>query len=177
VQTVICFSVCCCSLTELFRLHLVCRQARRHASSGALGDTQREKKAAAAPRASADSVFPEDKENGDEDAAAPTPVAAPVAVAAPLAPLSAARTNAPPALPAPMAKPAAATASAEAAVEPALPRSSTAAASANVVAEALKLKLAEAELRQSGLMLHVEGVEKERDFYYAKLQVCDDRDA
>jgi hypothetical protein len=153
---------------ELFRLHLVCRQARRHASSGALGDTQREKKAAAAPRASADSDFPEDKENGDDDAA-PTPVAAPVAVAAPLAPLSTARTNAPPALPAAMAKPAAA--------EPALLGSSTAAASANVVAEALKLKLAEAELRQSGLMLHVEGVEKERDFYYAKLQVRDDRDA
>ena len=135
-------------------------QGRRHASSGALGDSQKRASSVAA-RASTDSVIHEDKENGEAPAvpaSSSSGAATSAAAAAPLAPASSTRSN--------TTTTATATGASKAGSNAA-----TTTTTSTAVAEALKLKLKEAELKQSGLSLHIEGVEKERTFYFSKLQV------
>ena len=147
-----CHHFCSFSVHSFFRMFdTPALQGRRHASSGALGDSQKRASSVAA-RASTDSVIHEDKENGDSSSSG----AASSAAAAPLAPASSTRSNT-------------TTATAQGASKAGNNAVTTTMSTA--VAEALKLKLKEAELKQSGLSLHIEGVEKERTFYFSKLQV------
>jgi hypothetical protein len=103
-----------------------------------------------ASRASTDSVIHEDKENGETSSAS-----AAASSAAPLASNTRSNTTA--------------QSASSGGVSASLKAGNNTTTAA--VTEALKLKLKEAELKQSGLSLHIEGVEKERTFYFSKLQV------